>query len=230
MNYKQEFKEENIKTQVILDYSGTKTSGSTPSNVLKSQFSLNKVGENYNLKLTGKYNFSGTEIDDLSINGNITLKHNYTFSDELSSALTLLYTDKNPENQEADREFKPKWNLKYKGNGYTLDIIAEKRFDLDGDTFTGDNVSKGIDHLPEFIFKKASAKIGETKVIYTIEGSVGHFYETSTEEDNVRGEMIFNFKRPFDFGDYISITPTGIFQQDVYLTGKLVIFWAGKLM
>ncbi|MGB2783737.1 MAG: hypothetical protein WBC45_07335, partial [Atribacterota bacterium] len=90
LNYKQEFIDENIKAQVILNYSGTKTSGSTPSNVLKSQFSLDKVGENYNLKLTGKYNFSGKELENLDLDGNVTLKHNYTISDELSSALTLL--------------------------------------------------------------------------------------------------------------------------------------------
>lgn len=229
LNYKQEFKEENIKTQVILDYNGTKTKGSNPSNVLKSQFSFDKVGENYNLKLTGKYNFSGEELENLNLDGNVTLKHNYTISDEFSSALTLLYTDKNPINQEADREFKPKWDLKYKGDGYTLDIIAEKRFDLDGDTFTGENVSKVIDRLPEFIFIKPSAQIGETKITYTIEGSVGHFHEIGTEEDNVRGEMIFNFKRPFDFGDYITITPTGIFQQDVYLTGEARYLLGGKI-
>ncbi len=229
LNYKQEFKEENIKTQVILDYSGTKTGGSTPSNVLKSQFSLDKVGENYNLKLAGKYNFSGTELENLNLNGNMTLKHNYTISDELSSALTLLYTDKNPANQEADREFKPKWDLKYKGDGYTLDIIAEKRFDLDGDTFTGENVSKVIDRLPEFIFKKPSEKIGNTKITYTLEGSVGHFYEAATEEDNVRGEIIFNLKRPIDFGDYITITPAGTFRQDVYLSGEARYLLGGKI-
>ena len=231
IKYEQEF-EEDLKTQVTLNYSGSKAAGGELlSNSLKSQFGLDKKGEKYNLKISGKYNFSGTGLnqEDLSINGNIKANYNYTFNNELSSALTLLYTDKNPTNQEADREFKPKWYLKYKGDGYTLDIIAEKRFDLDGDTFTGENVSKVIDRLPEFIFKKPSTQIGETKITYTIEGSVGHFHEAATEEDNVRGEMIFNFKRPFNFGDYITITPTAIFQQDVYLTGEARYLLGGKI-
>jgi len=230
LNYKQEFKEENIKTQVILDYSGTKTSGSTPSNLLKSQFSFDKVGENYNLKLTGKYNFSGTELENLNLDGNVTLKHNYNISDELSSALTLLYTDKNPGSQEfADLELKPKLELKYKGEGYTLNLITEKRFDLDGDNYTGENVSKIINRLPEFVFNKSSTTIGDTKITYDIDASIGHFYEAATEEDNWRGEYIINFKRPFTLGEYITLTPSGVFRQDVYLTGEARYLLGGKV-
>ncbi len=229
IDYKQEFTEENIKTQVTLDYSGTKTKGTAPYNVLKSQFSLEKDGEKYNLKLTGKYNFSGKEIEDLDIDGNITLKYNYTFSDELNSALTLVYTDKNPADQEADREFKPKWELKFKGKGYTLNMITEKRFDVDGDLYTGENISKIIDRLPEFVFKKSSAAIGDTKITYNIEASVAHFYEAATEEDNWRGEYVFNLKRSFNFGKYITLNPSGIFQQDVYLTGEARYLVGGKI-
>ncbi|MCJ7656539.1 MAG: hypothetical protein MUO55_01990, partial [Candidatus Atribacteria bacterium] len=229
LNYQQEFKEENIKTQVLLDYNGTKTSGSTPSNVLKSQFSLDKVGENYNLKLTGRYNLSGEELENLNLDGNITLKHNYTISDKLSSALTLLYTDKNPANQEADREFKPKWELKFTGDGYNLNLKTEKRFDLDGDNYTGDNAIKVIDVLPEFVFNKSPAVIGDTKITYDIDASVGHFYESATEEDNWRGEYIINLKRPFNLGEYFTLTPSGIFRQDVYLTGEARYLLGGKV-
>jgi len=230
LNYKQEFKEEDIKTQLILDYSGTKTMGTAPSNVLKSQFSLDKIGENYNLKLTGKYNFSGKEMDDLSIDGNITIKHNYTFSDNLNSALTLIYTDKNPASQEAaDLELKPKWELKYQGEGYTLSLTTEKRFDLDGDNYSGDDVSKIIDRLPEFVFNKSTAVIGDTKITYDINASVAHFYEAASEEDNWRGEYIINVKRPFNFGEYLTLTPSGIFRQDVYLSGEARYLVGGKI-
>jgi hypothetical protein len=162
--------------------------GELLSNSLKSQFTLDKQGEKYNLKISGKYNFSGTEIEDLGINGNVTIKHNYTFSDKLNSALTLVYTDKNPASQEvADLELKPKWELKYKGEGYTLNLTTEKRFDLDGDNYTGENVSKIINRLPEFVFNKSAAVIGDTKITYDIDASMGHFYEAATEEDNWRG-------------------------------------------
>ncbi len=57
LNYKQEFTEENIKTQVTLNYSGTKAEvGGLPYNTLKSQFSFEKKEEKYNLKIRGKYN------------------------------------------------------------------------------------------------------------------------------------------------------------------------------
>jgi len=230
--YGQEF-EDNIKTQVTLDYSGTKAEGGELlSNSLKSQFTLDKQGEKYNLKISGKYNFSGTGLgqEDLSINGNIKVNHNYTFNNKLSSALTLVYTDKNPASQEvADLELKPKLVLKYKGEGYTLNLTTEKRFDLDGDNYTGESVSKIINRLPEFVFNKNSTAIGDTKISYDINASVGHFYEATTEEDNWRGEYIINVKRPFNLGEYLTLTPSGIFRQDVYLTGEARYLVGGKV-
>jgi len=230
IKYGQEF-EDSIKTQVILDYSGIKAGGGELlSNSLKSQFTLDKQGEKYNLKISGKYNFSGTEIEDLSINGNVTIKHNYTLSDKLNSALTLVYIDKNPASQEvADLELKPKLELKYKGEGYTLNLTTEKRFDLDGENYTGENISKIINRLPEFVFNKSAAAIGDTKITYDIDASVGHFYEAATEEDNWRGEYIINVKRPFNLGEYLTLTPSGIFRQDVYLTGEARYLVGGKV-
>jgi len=230
IKYGQEF-EEDLKTQVTLNYSGSKAAGGELlSNSLQSQFSLDKKGEKYNLKISGKYNFSGEEIEDLSIDGNVTVKHNYTFSDKLNSALTFVYIDKNPASQEvADRELKPKWELKYKGEGYTLNLTTEKRFDLDGDNYTGENVSKIIDRLPVFVFNKSAAAIGDTKITYDIDASVGHFYEAAAEEDNWRGEYIINVKRPFNLGEYLTLTPSGIFRQDVYLTGEARYLVGGKV-
>ena len=230
IKYEQEF-EEDLKTQLTLNYGGSKAAGGELlSNSLKSQFSLEKKGDKYNLKISGKYNFSGKEIEDLSVNGNITVKHNYTLSDTLNSALTLVYIDKNPASQEvADRELKPKWELKYKGEGYTLNLTTEKRFDLDGENYTGENISKIINRLPAFVFNKNTAAIGDTKIIYDINASVGHFYEAVTEEDNWRGEYIFNVKRPFPLGEYVTLTPSGIFRQDVYLTGEARYLLGGKI-
>lgn len=225
----------NLKTQFILDYSGRKTLGEELlTNSIKSNLNLNydKKGEKYDIKLIGKYTFSGTGLgkEDLSINGNIKVNYNYTLSDKLNSALTLVYTDKNPASQEvADLELKPKWELKYKGKGYSLNITTEKRFDLDGDNYTGENISKIIDRLPEFVFNKSAAVIGDTKITYDIDASVGHFYEAATEEDNWRGEYIINLKRPFNLGEYLTLTPSGIFRQDVYLTGEARYLVGGKV-
>ena len=232
VKYGQEF-EDNIKTQVTLDYSGMKAKGGELlSNSLKSQFTLDKQGEKYNLKISGKYNLNGTGLgqEELSIDGNIKVNYNYTFNDKLNSALTLVYTDKNPASQEvADRELTPEWELKYKGEGYTLSLTTEKRFDLDGDNYTGDNELKIINRLPEFVFNKSAAVIGDTKITYDIDASVGHFYEAATEEDNWRGEYIINVKRPFTFGEYLTLTPSGIFRQDVYLTGEARYLVGGKI-
>jgi hypothetical protein len=232
IKYAQEFKN-NLNTQVTINYSGVKSAeGELLSNILKSQFSIDKQGEKYDLKITGKYDFSGTGLgqEDLSINGNIKLNYNYTFNDKLNSALSLLYTDKNPAGQEvADLELTPKWELKYKGEGYSLNLITEKRFDLEGDSYTGETLSKIIDRLPEIVFKKDSATLGDTKITYNINASVGHFYEAATLEDNWRGEYVVNLKRPFNLSKNITLTPSGIFQQDVYLTGEARYLVGGKI-
>ena len=232
LKYAQEF-ENNIKTQMTLNYSGSKAEGGELlSNNLKSQFTLDKSGEKYTLKITGKYDFSGTGLgeEDLSINGNIKLNYNYTFNDSLSSALSLLYTDKNPAGQEvADLELTPKWELKYKGEGYTLNMATEKRYDLEGDLYTGEDISKIIDRLPEIVFKKDPTALGDTKITYNIDASVGHFYEAATLEDNWRGEYIVNLNRPFNLSKNITLTPSGIFRQDVYLTGEARYLVGGKI-
>lgn len=232
IKYSQEF-ENNIKTQVTLNYSGSKAEGGELlSNNLKSQFTLDKPGEKYDLKITGNYNFNGTGLgeEDLSINGNIKLNYNYAFNDNLNSALSLLYTDKNPADQEvADLELTPKWEIKYRGEGYSLNIVTEKRFDLEGDSYTGETLSKIIDRLPEIVFKKDSVTLGDTKITYNIDASVGHFYEAATEEDNWRGEYIVNLDRPFNLSKNITLTSSGIFQQDVYLTGEARYLVGGKI-
>ena len=226
---------DNLKTQFVLDYSGRKTQGEELlTNSIQSNLNVNydKKGEKYDIKLVGKYTFSGTGLgeEDLSINGNIKVNHNYTFNDKLSSALTLAYTDKNPASQEAaDLELKPKWELKYNGEGYTLNLTTEKRFDLDGENYTDEDISKIINRLPEFVFNKGGAVIGDTKITYGINASVGHFYEAATEEDNWRGEYVFNLNRPFDLGEYLTLTPSGIFRQDVYLTGEARYLVGGKV-
>ncbi|MCJ7789743.1 MAG: hypothetical protein MUP69_06090 [Candidatus Atribacteria bacterium] len=232
IKYSQEF-ENNIKTQVTLNYSGSKAEGGELlSNNLISQFTLDKQGEKYTLKITGKYDFSGTGLgkEDLSINGNIKLNYNYAFNDNLNSALSLLYMDKNPAGQEvADLELTPKWEIQYRGEGYTLNMVTEKRFDLEGDSYTGETLSKIIDRLPEIVFKKNPTALGDTKITYNIDASVGHFYEAATEEDNWRGEYIVNLDRPFNLSKNITLTPSGIFQQDVYLTGEARYLVVGKI-
>jgi len=226
---------DNLKTQFVLDYSGRNTLGEKlVTNSIKSNLILNydKKGEKYDIKLVGKYTFNGTGLgeEDLSIDGNFKVNHNYTFNDKLNSVLALVYTDKNPASQEtANLELTPKWELKYKGEGYTLNLTTEKRLDIDGDNYTGDNVSNAIDRLPEFVFNKSSAVIGDSKIAYGIDASVAHFYEGATEEDNWRGEYVFNLNRPFDLGEYLTLTPSGIFRQDVYLTGEARYLVGGKV-
>jgi len=229
-DYSQNF-ENDIDARINLDYTGIRNNSSDPfDNTLKSQFNLEKDGEKYNLDVVGKYTFKGEGFDDLDIDGKITLKHQYNISDTLKSNLTLVYTEDNPSDDEADLEFEPKLNLKFTGDGYTLNLLAEKRIDLDDDNYTGENISKIIDRMPEFTFNKQSETIGDTKISYDLEASIARFYEASTGTDSTRGEYIVNLKRQISFGDDITLTPSGTFRQDVYSSGEARYLVGGKLV
>jgi len=146
------------------------------------------------------------------------VNYNYTFNEKIDSKLTLLYTDKNPASQEtANLELKPKWQLKYKGEGYTLNLTTEKRFDLDGDNYTGENTSKIIDRLPEFVFNKSTATIGDTKINYNINASWGISMKRLQRMTIGAGEYIINAKRPINFSKYLTLTPSGIFRSRMYI-------------
>lgn len=227
LSYQQRFQND-FSVNANVNYNGTIIPGSgNSSHKLAPQFNLVKSWENSDLKITGKYDISGQQKFD--INGNVKIYHNYQLSDDLSSKLNLYYTSKNPADREADLELRPEWTLKYRGNQYTLNLITVKQIDLDGERYTGENRSKILDKLPELTFQTRSSKIAGTNITYNINASVGNYYEGSTDQENVRGEYIINLSRPFQITDHIRLNTSGVYRQDVYLSGEARYLVGGKL-
>ena len=86
-----------------------------------------------------------------------------------------------------------------------------------------------LDRIPELVFNKSSAKLWNTGISYSINASVGRFYESATDQENVRGEYIININRPFKITDNISLNASGLYRQDFYLTGEARYMLGGKL-
>ncbi len=224
VDYWQNF-ENNLRLRANLNYDGTIYAGSSSQNsthILKPDFYLYKKWEDALLTLTGKYNFNFSNTT--TSNGNIKLSYDHTLTDKLKSNFDLLYTSKDSGNQIIDQQLRPEWLIRYSGKGYTLNLVTEKLIDLDGE-----NSSDTLDKLPELTFKKSSAKIKDTSINYSIEASLGRYYESVTDQENVRGEYIINVNRPFNINDNIRLTASGLYRQDVYLTGEARYMVGGKL-
>lgn len=224
ISYWQNFKN-NLRLKANLNYDGTIYSNSASQNsthILKPDFYLYKKWEDALLTLTGKYNFNFSNTTTST--GNIKLSYDHTLSDKLKSSLNLLYTSSDSSGQAIQHQIRPEWIMNYSGNGYVLNLITEKLIDLDGE-----GSSSTLDKLPELTFKKSSTKIKNTDISYSINASLGRYYESVTDQENVRGEYIINVTRPFDITDNIKLTASGIYRQDVYLTGEARYQLGGKL-
>lgn len=229
IDYWQNF-ENDLRLKANVVYDGTIYPGSQSStHILKPDFYIYKKWEDALFTLTGKYNFNISEDISISSTGNIKLSYDQNIADNLKSYLDLLFTSKSQGDEPTDYELRPEWILRYSGKGYTLDLITEKQIDLDGDSFTGDSSLNTLDKLPELVFKKSSTKIKDTGINYSIDASLGNYYEGATDQENIRGEYIINVNRPFKINDHINLTASGVYRQDVYLTGEARYQLGGKL-
>lgn len=227
INYWQNF-ENDLRLRANVAYDGLIYPGShsqTSKHTVKPDFYLYKKWENSLLTLTGKYNLNIS--DTMTSTGNVKLVYDQSLFDNLKSNLVLLYTSKDSTNQPIEHQLRPEWQLRYAGSGYTVSLITEKLFNLGNEP--GSTAGSTLDKIPELVFNKSSSKFMDTKINYSINTSIGRYYESATDQENVRGEYIINVNRPFDITDNIRLTASGVYRQDVYLTGEARYLVGGKL-
>jgi hypothetical protein len=77
-----------------------------------------------------------------------------------------------------DLEMTPRLELNFFGAGYTLQAVAEHRFDLDGEAFPGDRFYS-LSRLPEIIFTAFARplRLGDVNLTYQLTGGLGYFVE-----------------------------------------------------
>ena len=197
------------------------------SHNIKPDFYLYKKWEDSLLTLTGKYNFN-VKKDSTTSSGNIKMVYDSKLSDDLSSNLSLLYNSTDSTNTSIDHWLRPEWQLRYSGQGYSLTLLAEKLLELN-ERPEGTRPRSTLDRLPELIFTKNSEELWNTGISYSVNASLGNFYESATDQENVRGEYIINVNKPWKISDNISLNASGIYRQDVYLSGEARYMLGGKL-
>ncbi len=228
VSYWQNF-ENDLRLRANISYDGTYYGGSSTqenSHIIRPDFYFYKKWDEALLTITGKYNFNISNTTTST--GNIKLSYDQTITDKINSNLVLLYNSKDSTSNPAEYQLRPEWQLRYSGKGYSVRLITEKQFTFGGDPLNPSKPST-LDKLPELVFNKNNAKFLDTGINYSISASVGNYYESATDQQNIRGEYIINANRPFDITDKIRLTASGVYRQDVYLTGEARYMLGGKL-
>lgn len=78
-----------------------------------------------------------------------------------------------------DLEATPRVDLSYTGPGYTLQLVAEQRLDLEGEAYTGDLIPS-VSRLPELVYTgfPQPLRLGSVNLSLQLQGSAGYYVET----------------------------------------------------
>ncbi len=78
-----------------------------------------------------------------------------------------------------DLEAVPRLDLNFVGEGYTLQLVAEQRVDLEGDAYAGD-VWFGVSRLPELLYTgfPQPLRLGDVNLSLQLLGGLGYFAES----------------------------------------------------
>jgi lipopolysaccharide assembly outer membrane protein LptD (OstA) len=104
-------------------------------------------------------------------------QYSRTFGTQLAARLQVPFTQ-NAGVGFTDLEAVPRLDLTYTGQGYSLQLVAEHRLDLDGEGYTGDNVFS-VSRLPEMVYTgfPQPLRLGSVNLSLQVQGSVGRFVE-----------------------------------------------------
>lgn len=91
-----------------------------------------------------------------------SLRHTQQFSDKLNGVFSMdMRTYDSSSIETADRELESEFELTQRENKYDLTLVASRRTDLDGSSYTGDDFYSSLDRLPELTFDTDSYRMGK---------------------------------------------------------------------
>lgn len=130
-----------------------------------------------------------------------------------------------------DDEVFPRLTLGYAGPSFNAALVAETRWDVDRDTFTGD-VPFMLERLPELTFALAPFRLGSGSFIAQVEGGLGRFRETleggETIRDAYRADGLITFTGSVPLGaGALSVRAFG--RGSWYSTAQTRLFFGGRL-
>ncbi|MDR5709691.1 MAG: hypothetical protein QN172_06435 [Armatimonadota bacterium] len=110
---------------------------------------------------------------------NALLQYNRTLAPNLTGRLQVPASQRGGPDF-TDLEATPRLDLTYTGPGYTLQLVAEQRLDLEGDAYTGD-LLPSVSRLPELLYTgfPQPLRLGSVNLSFQLQGSMGYYVETA---------------------------------------------------
>ncbi|MDR7416096.1 MAG: hypothetical protein QN193_08955 [Armatimonadota bacterium] len=107
------------------------------------------------------------------------LQYNRTLLPNLTGRLQIPFSQRGGVGF-TDLEATPRLDLSYTGPGYTLQLVAEQRLDLEGEAYTGDLIPS-VSRLPELNYTgfPQPLRLGSLNLFLQLQGSAGYYVETA---------------------------------------------------
>ncbi|MCS7174090.1 MAG: hypothetical protein N0A24_12155 [Armatimonadetes bacterium] len=110
---------------------------------------------------------------------NALFQYNRTLAPNLTARLQIPTSQRGGPSF-TDLEATPRLELTYTRPGYTLQLVAEQRVDLEGEAYPGDLVPS-VSRLPELLYTgfPQSLRLGSVNLSLQLQGSMGYYVETT---------------------------------------------------
>lgn len=158
-----------------------------------------------------------------------TLVHSQSLSPELGGEVVLTFT-RAAGTAGVDDELLPRVALRHVRPGFSAALVAETRWDLDGEAFSADQ-RYTLERLPELTVALAPLPLGRSPFILQVEGGVGRFREhdvtPSSLTDAVRADALLTLSGPLPVGGG-TLFLRAFGRTSWYTTGDLRLFTGGR--
>ena len=128
----------------------------------------------------------------------------------------------------------PRLALSYYGSGFSAALVAETRWDLDGDRFPFD-AQYTLERLPELTFAVAAQRLGGTPLLLQMQGGLARFRETTVDLgggiemlDAGRADATLTVSGPIPLGGG-TLGIRSFLRGSWYTTGALRLFYGGRV-
>ena len=156
-----------------------------------------------------------------SLTNTTSLRHSQQFSPTMNGVLSMdMRSYDNAGMTAADRELNSTFQLQQRAKAYDVALVASRRFDLDGDAFTGDDTYSNLDRLPELTITTDSYRLGKTSFLglpSRLSVSAGSYHEMPTDVTSARYLLQWDLLgKNIDLSDRNELNLTGSFRQAYY--------------
>jgi len=194
------------------------------------QAALSRVTSRANTALS--YRSYSTQGFGTNENRTTSLRHMQQFSPKLNGVLSLdMRSYDNSGMPAADRELDSSLELRHRDEKFDLSFIATKRFDLEGDEYTGDDFYSNLDRLPELTISTDSYRLGKASFLglpSRLSVSAGRYHEMPSDITSSRFLLQWDLLgKNVDLGNKNELNLTGSFRQAYYAKDMMQYVFRG---